>query len=133
MTTIYTATAPQYANQGVPQYANQGVYVQHPGGFQAQPFSGTAGKVAFIVQNDQSALKGILWGALSLKLGSETLGGLTLTAVASAFIATPAAPVAVPAAIVCGIGTYILGSLTCWSLNNASYHLGQPSQVVVLQ
>lgn len=126
MSTIYKATHPQYANPA------QGVYVQQPDAFQApNPYLATAGKVStVIIQNDQnqSALKGIFWAFATMKLGSATLGAAGATLVTTPFVVTPL--IFIP--VGCGLATAILGTITQECFNNASYHLGSPSKVVVL-
>lgn len=77
--------------------------------------------------NDQSAIKGILWGWGAFKCGMATLGGIGFTLFTSPLIVTPMA--AVP--IVSGVTTYIFASLTNTCANNSLYHLGSRNVVVI--
>ena len=81
----------------------------------------------YVIERDQSTLKGILWGFLAFKLGGVALSAGAATLITSPFVVTPAAPVPV----IFGLATYLLACGTKASVENACYHLGSRSIVVV--
>ena len=76
-----------------------------------------------VIENDQSFVKGVLWG-----LGGATLGLGIATLTFASFIVTPAFPI--PLAL--GIATAVFGSLTSTCIENANYHFSS-RKVIVLQ
>jgi hypothetical protein len=83
---------------------------------------------AYVIERDQNALKGVLWGILALELGSMTLTAGTATLMTSPLSYTPA--ISVP--FVCGVATYLLACGTKACVENACYHFGS-RQVIVIQ
>lgn len=81
-----------------------------------------------VIVNDQSVLKGLLWGFVGFKFGSATLGCIGGTLVSAPLIVTPL--LVVPIGL--GVASCVLGSITSTCLDNTLYHLGS-RQVKVLQ
>lgn len=82
-----------------------------------------------VINNDQDLVKGALWGFAAFKLGSATLGALTLTAITSPlFLTIVGAPVPIRFALITGA----LATMTSNCADNCLYHLG-PSRIKVIQ
>ena len=92
------------------------------------PFNRAVQKTVMLIQNDQSMIKGFLWGLGAYKLGAVALGLGAGALVSSPFIVTPLffLPIAL------GSGAVIAGSLTMRCLENASYHLLDSRRINVI-
>lgn len=84
--------------------------------------------VIVIKQNNQSFLKGLIWGVVGFKAAGITLTGTAVTVLSSPLIVTPL--VALP--IASGIVTYGFYRLTESAVRNAVYHLGKGNSEVII-